>query len=335
MKHVYIFDMDNELVKIGVSNNVRARMSTITNSSGFAVIRHHETEPMDDGNAYALESSLHRHFAAQRARGEYFKITFEEACAELNRRKPTAAHIFSPWEDHTDTVRQFVEIFCTTDKSAGGICGGGVAEESFYEELYRWACAKYGFFKYDELRGINLLPHLQKIFDKRVYQDRFSPFGNIGGKVKYFYAGIYWKEGTPQELALQERVQRVRNVFTGLWQQKQDELIGGFITDYLKAASLEIFANGEAVFGEYTYSSISKYISGRLSELCGEPFLVYAAEGHLRYSSYREICAKAVPQELDDAAVGIYCGNLLQIIQRYCPAELFFKDAEWHVRYLK
>ena len=86
MKKVYVFDMNNEFIKIGISVDVKKRASSISSSSGYAVLRHYESALMSDDDARAIERDLHAHFKTYRALGEFFKITFEEACDELNKR---------------------------------------------------------------------------------------------------------------------------------------------------------------------------------------------------------------------------------------------------------
>ena len=345
MKQVYILEMDDKdkLVKIGVSKNIKNRMSGIRCAGGRDIIRHYETEFMPTNKAVGLECDLHTHFANYRTFGEFFKITFEEACAELDRRNPhsIAVHIFTPLQKDVDTVRQFVETFCTTDKSEGGVCGGGIAKESFYKEIYQWICGKFGFFEYKNIREIDLLSYLNEIFEgNRIHEDSFKPANYIGGELKRFYAGIYWKKGTPQELALQQRVQRVRNAFMGLDQREQDAIIGGFVTDIMATLSQEpsvqeILKEDELIFDHNIYQGIDCCISERLSELCGETVRVDTDFRPRPYFYYREIIVEVIPQELDDAAVGFYHSNFLQLVQRYCPAvEVFFDNPYWCVRYV-
>lgn len=82
-KAVYIFDMGNGTVKIGVSVNVEQRATTIENSSGLTITRRCHTEQMPTRLSLQIEENCHTHFAEHRTKGEFFKITYEDACAYL------------------------------------------------------------------------------------------------------------------------------------------------------------------------------------------------------------------------------------------------------------
>lgn len=82
-KHVYAFDMNNGTVKIGVSNNVSKRRAAVSSSSGLEIPRWCYTETFRDYRAYGIESECHKFFAPRRTKGEFFKISYEEARDKL------------------------------------------------------------------------------------------------------------------------------------------------------------------------------------------------------------------------------------------------------------
>ena len=85
LKCVYAFEMENGTVKIGYTQNVRKRMQTIMTSSGLDIVNAYCTEFFDSEIAYCIEQACHETFDAWRVRGEFFKISFADACAELEK----------------------------------------------------------------------------------------------------------------------------------------------------------------------------------------------------------------------------------------------------------
>ena len=83
MYHVYVFDMENDTVKIGVSNAVGRRRNDIMNSSGMYISRWLYTKELSKERAFALEAECHRFFGKYRTRGEFFRISFEDAKQRL------------------------------------------------------------------------------------------------------------------------------------------------------------------------------------------------------------------------------------------------------------
>lgn len=83
---VYVFLLSNDTVKIGISNNVQRRQASIISHSGLDINKSAWTERMTNAEARAIESECHRHFAPNRTRGEFFNITFDEACAYLQSK---------------------------------------------------------------------------------------------------------------------------------------------------------------------------------------------------------------------------------------------------------
>ncbi len=85
LKCVYAFEMSNDTVKIGYTKNIRQRMQTISSGSGLEILNGYATEFVDSEIAYQIEQACHETFDAYRVKGEFFRISFKEACAELNK----------------------------------------------------------------------------------------------------------------------------------------------------------------------------------------------------------------------------------------------------------
>ena len=83
-KRLYIMELDNKTIKIGVSNDVKVRISQIKHSSGATVLRCIFSE-YDSQKAYKAEATLHRYFAKNRLNGEFFNVSFDEAVDVLER----------------------------------------------------------------------------------------------------------------------------------------------------------------------------------------------------------------------------------------------------------
>jgi prophage antirepressor-like protein len=85
LKCVYVFEMNNDTVKIGYTQNVRQRMNTIISSSGLDIVNFYHTDFIDSEIAYLIEQTCHANFDSCRVRGEFFCVSFEEACLELDK----------------------------------------------------------------------------------------------------------------------------------------------------------------------------------------------------------------------------------------------------------
>ena len=86
--HVYILQMDNDTVKIGMSVNVQERIPTIISNSGLGVLKWCCTKGFTAEEARAIEASCHKNFSSKRKRGEFFKINYEEAKTHLQTYAP-------------------------------------------------------------------------------------------------------------------------------------------------------------------------------------------------------------------------------------------------------
>ena len=85
LKCVYAFEMENGTAKIGYTKNIRRRMQTITSNSGLDIVNVYATDFVDSEIAYTIEQACHETFEDYRVRGEFFKISFAEARAELDK----------------------------------------------------------------------------------------------------------------------------------------------------------------------------------------------------------------------------------------------------------
>lgn len=84
--HVYIFSLNNGTVKIGMSNNVIRRARTVIGHSGLDIIQWCSTDELTNIEARQIEADCHRHFANRRIKGEFFNLTFDEACVYLQSK---------------------------------------------------------------------------------------------------------------------------------------------------------------------------------------------------------------------------------------------------------
>lgn len=92
---VYVLRLSNGTVKIGVTADVLERARTIERQSGFKVERVYNSSPVNRDLALDVEKALHIKFANQRLEGEFFSVTFEGACREMERCL-AERHIFEP-----------------------------------------------------------------------------------------------------------------------------------------------------------------------------------------------------------------------------------------------
>ena len=84
-KCVYVFEMNNNTVKIGYTKNIRQRMQTISSSSGLEITNAYATEFVDSERAYLVEQACHEYFDSRRIKGEFFKVPFAEAVEILQK----------------------------------------------------------------------------------------------------------------------------------------------------------------------------------------------------------------------------------------------------------
>ena len=83
MKNVYVVEKENGLVKIGVSENVKSRIATLSMQGGFKVKNLYATEKCS--NHYNLERIIHANLRDKRRIGEWFEMSFEEAVSTVDK----------------------------------------------------------------------------------------------------------------------------------------------------------------------------------------------------------------------------------------------------------
>lgn len=82
---VYALEMSNGTVKIGKTKILERRAHVIATSSGLEILNSYHTEYVHYSIASEIETACHRTFATYRTRGEFFKISFADAVAELDK----------------------------------------------------------------------------------------------------------------------------------------------------------------------------------------------------------------------------------------------------------
>lgn len=81
--HAYAFEMSDGTTKIGISHEPNKRTKNVSSTTKHGVLRVYQTQPAPLDLIRTIEATCHARFAASRVHGEFFNITFEEACAEL------------------------------------------------------------------------------------------------------------------------------------------------------------------------------------------------------------------------------------------------------------
>jgi hypothetical protein len=82
---VYVLLMENGTVKIGRSKNFEQRKATISTSSGMVIKKHWHTKKFTRAEASKIETGSHKHFKANRIKGEFFSVDFDKACAYVEK----------------------------------------------------------------------------------------------------------------------------------------------------------------------------------------------------------------------------------------------------------
>lgn len=78
---VYALLMDNDSVKIGMTQCLTKRIKAIRKETGLTAIKKYTTRFMTKGSAQALEAKIKEHFADACIAGEFFAIDFADACS--------------------------------------------------------------------------------------------------------------------------------------------------------------------------------------------------------------------------------------------------------------
>ena len=89
---VYVLLMENDTVKIGRSRNFEQRKATISTSSGMIVKKWWRTKKCTRLEAAKIETGSHKHFKANRIKGEFFNVDFDEACAYVKKLAGNDCH---------------------------------------------------------------------------------------------------------------------------------------------------------------------------------------------------------------------------------------------------
>lgn len=108
---VYAFEMSDDTVKIGVTTNLENRKKAVKGAVYLDVLRVHHTDFAPLTFMYTIERRCHNVFNSFRVRGEYFAITFEEACTELDRHADEiAAALKTADENFIDELKYYEEL---------------------------------------------------------------------------------------------------------------------------------------------------------------------------------------------------------------------------------
>lgn len=80
---VYLLKMDNDTVKIGITDSIKKRIPQIEHASGNFVLEGYHTKKFYNTVAREIESLMHERFEQYRKVGEYFYITLDAAREKL------------------------------------------------------------------------------------------------------------------------------------------------------------------------------------------------------------------------------------------------------------
>lgn len=108
MKHMYIFENSNGLVKIGVSREFDRRRRTISSHGGFDITRTAVTAPIS--NYLELERIAHNYFSSSHVSGEWFNCKFEEAVEWIKSVIQDIAR-FDAEENHLFIEESFKKLY--------------------------------------------------------------------------------------------------------------------------------------------------------------------------------------------------------------------------------
>ena len=81
---VYVLEMNNVTVKIGITSNFFKRKRNIETGSGLTVVRYFNTHYLNEKYARLIESLCHGIFSPYKLEGEFFSVDFEEACKAID-----------------------------------------------------------------------------------------------------------------------------------------------------------------------------------------------------------------------------------------------------------
>ena len=78
--YVYVLELNNGTVKIGLTQNIEHRKRTICGTSGLEIKKEWHTDLLDRSAAYKVEKLSHDELQEYRTLGEYFNVPFDDAC---------------------------------------------------------------------------------------------------------------------------------------------------------------------------------------------------------------------------------------------------------------
>lgn len=82
---IYIVQFENLTVKIGISGDFNVRLKQLINSSGMDALNWCRTDYIEKSKAAQIEKNCHDFFKDKRLNGEFFQISFAEACSLLQK----------------------------------------------------------------------------------------------------------------------------------------------------------------------------------------------------------------------------------------------------------
>lgn len=77
---VYVLQMSNTTVKIGVTQDITQRKKTIKGNSGLNILKEWCTDLIPRRIAYKVEALSHKELEGHKTQGEFFDIPFDDAC---------------------------------------------------------------------------------------------------------------------------------------------------------------------------------------------------------------------------------------------------------------
>lgn len=77
---VYVLEMSNNTVKIGVTHDFKQRKKTIKGHSGLTITREWSSSEMPRNIAFKVEHLCHDELKEHKTQGEFFNIPFDDAC---------------------------------------------------------------------------------------------------------------------------------------------------------------------------------------------------------------------------------------------------------------
>ena len=191
---VYAMEMSNGKVKIGMSSDTKKRKSSVQSSGGLKVARIHQTFLMPVNFARVIEARCHATFAFRNVQGEFFDITFDEACAELDRHDADIEEAFRNTANTSDFLEGFYRLKALVDVESRRLFirlnfgDLSVAETNVWLDQAKRACAGLICFyigKFPNAELDEVYEECKKTFD--YFNDRHNRFTDT---IKIFAAYV-------------------------------------------------------------------------------------------------------------------------------------------------